>query len=218
MNVDIYSDIVCPWCYIGERRFARALAGFPQAGDVRLVHRPYQLDPGAPAAPVPLTTYLETRFGPDWRQRLGAVTEAAAGEGISIAWDKAVSVNTRTAHRLLGLAEREHGPEVQRALLERLFDLHFAQGGNVADVDQLVEAAAAVGMDRAHVASYLASEAGAAQLETELAQASALGIRAVPTFVFEGRWVVQGAQSSDHFLQALTETARLTRADVSSGA
>lgn len=207
MKVEIYSDVVCPWCYIGERRFARALECFPGAADVDVVYRPYQLDPAAPRTAVPLMDYLEARFGsgaPAMTARVGA---AAAGEGITIDWDRALSVNTLTAHRLLGLAERDYGPDVQRSLAEKLFDLHFSRGGDVADVAELVELAVSVGMDRTSVREHLESEEGTREVEQGIAQARRLGIQAVPTFVFDGRFMVQGAQPAAVFRQALEQVA-----------
>src|SRR5215218_5795732 len=109
MKVEIYSDVVCPWCYIGERRFERALAAYPASEPVEVVFRPYQLDPGAPAEARPLRRYLEARFGGSADGMTRQVGAAAAGEGITIDWDRALAVNTLQANRLLRLAEREYG-------------------------------------------------------------------------------------------------------------
>lgn len=207
MKVEIYSDIVCPWCYIGERRFAKALAASPSAGEVEVVFRPYQLDPAAPREAVPLTRYLEGRYGDRARGMLSNVSAAAEREGIAIDWTIALAANTRTAHRLLRLAEREYGPAAQRALMERLFDQHFTRGGNIADPALLTEQAVAVGMDRDRVAGYLASDEGAAELDAEFDQARAVGVRAVPTFVFDDQWALEGAQPTDVFLEALQRVA-----------
>jgi predicted DsbA family dithiol-disulfide isomerase len=172
--------------------------------------RPYQLDPQAPTAPAPLLDALRKKFGPQVRGVLQRVTDAAKGEGIDIAWERAVSVNTLTAHRLLGLARREYGPAVQRALVETLFDAHFSQGGDVSDRELLTELAASAGMERARVRDYLAAGEGMAELRSELAEAHRLGIRAVPTFVFEGRYALQGAHPTSDFLEALEEVAART--------
>lgn len=210
MKVEIYSDIVCPWCYIGERRFSRALADFAGADDVEIVFRPYQLDPGAPDSPVPLSEYLEGRYGPRAKGMQEQVGEAAAAEGITIHWDRAQAANTREAHRLLRLALEEQGPEAQRRLAERLFDLHFTRGGDLTDSRQLADEAAEVGIDRQRAVEYLESGEGGAELEAEFERARSLGIQAVPTFVFEGRWAVQGAQPKENFLSALAEVAAAT--------
>lgn len=201
MKVEIYSDVVCPWCYIGEKRFERALAAFPEP--VEVVFRPFQLDPGAPAEAIPLTRYLERRFGQRMDAMMGHVSEAAAGEGIRIDWESAQAVNTERAHRLMRLAERERGAEVQRALADKLFAAHFTDGFDVGDVETLAELAASVGMDAERVRAHLASEEGVEELRAELAAARELGVHAVPAFVFEGRYVVEGAQSASTFLQVL---------------
>lgn len=203
MKVEIYSDIVCPWCYIGKRRFARALEQFPEADKVEVVFRPYQLDPGAPEEAVPQSEYLEKRFGHRATGMQRQVDAAAAGEGISIEWDSMLAANTRMAHRLMRLAEQEYGTDVQRGLAERLFDLHFTRGGDVGDLEQLAEEAVAVGIDRERARSYLDSGEGEQELEAEFEAARQLGIRAVPTFVFDGERAIQGAQPTERFLQAL---------------
>lgn len=212
MKVEIYSDIACPWCYIGERRFKRALAAYPQADDVEVVFRSYQLDPGAPEEAVPLPDYLQRRFGQPVDGMLQQVTDAGKGEGIEFDWDRALSVNTLTAHRLLHLAEHEYGAETQRALAERLFEAYFSRGGDMTDHALLTELAVAVGMNEERVRGYLASDEGLAETRGEIDRARALGITAVPTFVFEGKFAVQGAQSASTFLQALEQVAEQTRA------
>lgn len=203
MRVEIYSDVVCPWCYIGERRFERALGEFPQAGEVEVVFRPYQLDPSAPETAVPISEYLARRFGDGAAGMLNQVSAAAAGEGITIDWDRALATNTRTAHRLSRLAEQEYGAGVQRALIEALFDLHFSRGGDVSDRGQLAEVAVGVGMDLGRVEAYLASDEGAGELEEEFAAARQLGVRAVPTFLIDGKYVLEGAQPVGKFLEVL---------------
>jgi len=207
MKVEIYADVVCPWCYIGERRFARALAAFPQADRVEVVHRSYQLDPEAPGEAAPLKQYLARRYGALVEGMLARGTEAAAAEGIVMDWDRALAVNTLTAHRLLGLAEREYGAEVQRALLDKLFEAHFTRGMDVADHERLADLAASVGMARARVQAYLASDEGLAETREALARARRIGVRAVPTFVFDGEYAVEGAQPASVFLQVLEEAA-----------
>ena len=205
MNVEIYSDIACPWCYIGERRFARALSAFPQADEVEVVFRPYQLDPSLPDTPRPLKEQLREKFGPRLDATLRHTTSTAAQEDLDLRFDEAQAVNTLTAHRLLRLAEREYGAEVQRTLAEKLFEAHFTSGENVADPELLIGLAAAVGLDRERVRDYLASGEGTHEVQETIAQAQRLGIRAVPTFVFNGESAVQGAQSTSAFLEVLEE-------------
>jgi predicted DsbA family dithiol-disulfide isomerase len=210
MKIEIYSDVMCPWCYIGERRFERALAAFPGGEQLEVVYRPFQLDPSTPEQPAPLEEYLRKKFGANRQGVTQHVAAVARVEGIEMDFDSALSVNTLTAHRLLRLAEREHGAEVQRALATRLFEAHFERGANVADHDLLTELAASVGMDPARTREYLASDEGLEETRSEIAAAVQRGVRAVPTFVFGGRHAVEGAQPTSTFLKVLEELAEST--------
>lgn len=212
MHVAIYSDIACPWCYIGERRFARALAEFPHADQVEVVFRPFQLDPSLPDTPHPLKERLRKKFGPQTEALVERVTSAAAEEGLEMHFDEAQAVNTLTAHRLLWFAEREAGSAVQRALAEKLFEAHFTKGQNVADPEVLADLGAEVGLDRESVRDFLVSEDGTDAVKQAIDRAQRLGIRAVPTFVFNGESAVQGAQPAETFLQALEEIYQETAA------
>src|SRR5690606_26744281 len=127
MKIEIYSDVVCPGCYLGKRRIEGALERFAGKDDVEVVFRPYQLVPSAPEKAVPVTEYLEKRFGGRAAGMRGSVTAAARDEGIEMDWDAALSANTRVAHRVMGLAAREYDAEVQRAVVERLFAMHFSE-------------------------------------------------------------------------------------------
>ena len=207
MLVEVYSDVACPWCYIGERRFARALAERSGRDDIEIVFRPYQLDPAASRTPIPLVESLRRKFGPSAGPMMQRVSEAAAAEGIVIHWDEAIAVNTLTAHRLARLALRESGAAMQRALVERLFAAHFTHGVDIANPVRLAELAAAAGMDRVRVGRYLASDEGLAEVQAEMADARALGVRAVPTFVLDARYVLEGAQAPAVFRRALEEVA-----------
>ncbi|HLT47002.1 MAG TPA: DsbA family oxidoreductase [Rubricoccaceae bacterium] len=203
MKVEIYSDVACPWCYVGERRFFRALDALPQADRVEVVFRPYQLDPSLPETPRPLAESLEAKFGPRLEATLRHTAAVAKQEGLDLRFDRALAVNTLAAHRLLRLALEEAGPEAQRALADRLFAAHFTDGANIADPALLADLAAEVGLDRGRTAAYLASDEGTDEVRAEIAHAQRLGIRAVPTFVFDGRYAVQGAQPTSTFLQVL---------------
>ncbi len=205
MRVAIYSDIACPWCYIGERRFARALADWPDAEAVEVVFRPFQLDPDLPDTPQPLMQRLEEKFGAQKDAAMERVIAMAEDEGLTMRFDDALAVNTFTAHRLLWLAEREAGPAAQRALAEQLFAAHFTHGDNVADPDVLADMAAKVGLDRKRTRTFLASDEGADAVQALIERAQRLGIRAVPTFVFDDESAVQGAQPADTFRRVLDE-------------
>lgn len=208
MKVEIYSDVVCPWCYIGEKRFAKALAAFDGRDDVEVIFRPYQLDPSTPSGPEPLREALQRKFGARAPAMTRQVGRAAAAEGIDLNWDEAISNNTFTAHRLLRMALVEKGAEVQRALAGRMFGAHFTRGMDIGDHGTLASLAVEAGMDEARVTSFLASDEGTEETRRELADARALGISAVPTFVFEGTYGVPGAQEPETFLQVLDEVER----------
>jgi len=207
MTVSIYSDIACPWCYVGERRFFRALDALPESDPFEVVFRPFQLDPSLPETPRPLTEALAATFGAQRDAVLRRTAETAEQEGLDLRFDRALSVNTFTAHRLLRHALEAGGPAVQRALAERLFRAHFTDGANVADPALLSDLAAEAGLDRTRAAAYLASGEGADAVRAEIERAQRLGIRAVPTFVFDDRYAVQGAQPVSTFRQVL-ETLR----------
>lgn len=207
MKVEVYSDIACPWCYIGKHRFEQALVGFPQADAVEVVYRPYQLDPGAPTVARSHREYLAERFGPQSAQMDARVAQLGKDAGVDFDFDSALHVNTFDGHRLLRLALAEHGPRTQAELKEKLLAARFADGGNVGDHAQLADLAAAVGIDRQRAADYLASGEGAAETTAELANARSIGITSVPTFVFDGKWAVAGAQDVDTFRDVLSQVA-----------
>src|SRR5690606_24712377 len=119
-------------------------------------------------------------------------------------WDRALSANTRTAHELFLLAEHEYGADVQRALIDRLFELHFLRGGDVSDIEQLADEASAVGMDRERAAAHLRSGEGRREAEAAFQQAVRRGVRAVPTFVIDDSRVIEGAQPVETFVRALS--------------
>ena len=205
MKIEIYSDIACPWCFVGKRRFERALSAFPQP--VEVVYRPYQLVPDAPAVATPHRAWLAERYGPQSRAMDDRVTALGAAEGITYDFDTALHVNTFDGHRLLGLAAAEYGSAVQGELKERLLTAHFSDGVDVGDHAALTDLAVAAGLDRTRVAAYLASDEGRAELTAELEQARAIGIRSVPTFVIDETWAIEGAQETSTFLRALEQAS-----------
>ncbi len=209
MRIDIWSDVVCPWCWIGKHRFLRALETMgADAPQVDLHWHPFRLDPDAAgAAPLPLREALAAKFGGMARveQMLAQIQSAGRAEGLPFDFDRGqVRVDTFDAHRLLWLAAREGDAD---AVGEALFHAHFAEGRNVADPDVLVAAGAAGGLGEARVRAMLGSDEGRAEVEAGLGQARSLGISAVPTFVIDGRYAVQGAQSPDTFVQVLARVA-----------
>ena len=206
MRIEVVSDVVCPWCYIGKRRLEKALADF--GGDVEVVYRPYQLDPTAASDGTPLKEALGRRYG---AQAVARMIEHAASagkaEGLTMDWDRAVAANTLDAHRLMGLALREHGAEVQRALADKLFEAHFARGLDVGNREVLADIAAEAGIDRARAMSLLASHEGAAETREQIDEARAWGIGGVPTFIVDQQYMIQGAQPAAVMKQALEQIA-----------
>lgn len=219
MKVDIYFDVVCPWCYVGERRFERALEALgASAGDVEVEFRPYQLDPNAPERATPIAQYLERRYGALAASMQTRVAKVAAEDGITLDFARAQMANTLRAHRLLGLAQEEYGADVQRALVEALFRAHFTDGLDVGDVAQLAAIAGSVGMDAARAADWLSSDAGAAEVRAAIRGAQSIGVQSVPTFVFDGRYAVEGAQPVETFVDVMNEVRRLAAAEAAAGA
>jgi len=208
MKIEVYSDIACPWCHVGERRLEQALAEYAGQDELEVVFLPYQLDPDAPDTPIPMREHLARRFGAVARTMADRVSATAAGEGIVMDWGRALAVNTFSAHRLARHARLEYGPDVQRALMRKLFTAHFAEGRDVSDYDQLVELAGSVGINANRARNYLASGEGSDELRQELAQARGSGIQAVPTFVIDDRFMIQGAQPAATFLELFAEVER----------
>lgn len=208
MKVEIYSDLVCPWCYIGKRRFEKALAAFPEAAGVDVVYRPFQLNPAAPETPEPSADVYERKFGRPAATIFGPLTSAAAAEGLTFRMDDALATNTFQAHRLVWFARR-HGRQAE--VKERLLAHYFTDGGDLGDREALARLAEAAGLDRADALAFLASSEGVGEVRAELGEAAALGVTAVPTFVIDGTFVLQGAQSPEVLLDALERAAAAGR-------
>jgi predicted DsbA family dithiol-disulfide isomerase len=218
MTIEIYSDIACPWCYIGEKRFSRALGAFAHADEVEVVFKPYQLDPTLSEIPRPLAESLRSKFGERLDAVLRSTKAAAKSDGLDLRFEDALAVNTLTAHRLLRYALEEGGAATQRSVAEKLFDAHFTRGMNVADHDVLADLAGAAGLDRDATLAYLASDDGKDEVVEAITDAQRLGITAVPTLVIDGRFAIQGAQPPSEFLRALEEIYDESGANASSGA
>lgn len=204
MNVEVYDDIACPWCRLGTHQFHRAVAAAGAEADVELVHRPYQLMPDAPAEPRPLMDTVVELFGQEQAEKmLGGMAQLGASEGIEYRFDRAVAVNTLTAHRLRWLALHEHGARVQAALATVLFDAYFRDGVNVADHKQLTDLAERAGLDGGRVRDFLATEEGSAEVREQVAAARREGVTTVPRFVFGNGAVVVGVTSTEALGDAL---------------
>lgn len=206
IHVEIWSDVVCPWCYIGKRRFERAVQQLDGELELDVVYRPYQLDPTAsPGKSQPVFEAYARKFGgPEQATAiLARVTEAAAGDGLAFRMDRALRANTLLAHRMLWLAEQPESPVPQEALKERLLAAYFIDGLDIGDPDVLAECAAEVGFERAAMIEFLESDRGRAEVAAYLEQAGDHGISAVPTFVINGQWAIPGAQDTDTFVNVL---------------
>ncbi|QPC81866.1 DsbA family oxidoreductase [Phototrophicus methaneseepsis] len=207
MKVEIWSDIACPWCYIGRRRFESALDQFEHDNEVEVVWRSFQLDPSAPQEPSDsLNDMLMKKMGVD-RSRVEAmqahVTQLAAQEGLEYHLDDAKLVNSMDAHRLIHLAAH-HG--LQGDMKERLQRAYFTEGLVVSDEETLVQLAVEVGLDAAEVREMLAGDAYAADVRADIRRAQMIGVNGVPFFVFDERYAISGAQPSDLFLETLERT------------
>jgi predicted DsbA family dithiol-disulfide isomerase len=206
IQVEVWSDIVCPWCYIGKRRLERALSAFD--GEVTVEYRSFQLDPSTPTGdPRPVGESLAARKGLSPAQIRGMfahVTGIAADEGLSYDFDRARTANTLDAHRLLHFA-KAHGKQVE--LQERLMHGYFTEGADVGDQAVLAGLAAAAGLDEVAAKQALADGSYADDVQEDIATARAYGISGVPFFVFNGRIGVSGAQPLEVFEQALRQSS-----------
>jgi predicted DsbA family dithiol-disulfide isomerase len=206
MKVEIWSDVVCPWCYIGKRRFERALATFAHRDEVEVVWRSFELDPNAPATvDVDLIERLASKYGvsrAEAESMNARVTANAAEEGLDYRLDIARPGNTFDAHRMLHLAAARG---VQLEMKERLLAAYQTEGQPIADAATLVRAAVAVGLDEQEARSVLAGDAYADAVRHDEIEAQQLGVRGVPFFVIDRRYGVSGAQPSDVLLEALDQ-------------
>jgi predicted DsbA family dithiol-disulfide isomerase len=205
MKVEIWSDVVCPWCYIGKRRFESALAHFDHRGEVEVEFRSFELNPNANAADQGnLEEALARKYGMSLEQAHALharVIETAAGEGLQYRLDIAKRGNTFDAHRLIHLAGILG---LQGAMKERLLAAYFTEGKPIGDHDTLVELAAEVGIDADRARTVLADGSFGDQVREDEREATELGITGVPFFVINRRYGVSGAQPPELMLKALT--------------
>jgi predicted DsbA family dithiol-disulfide isomerase len=206
MDVEIWSDVVCPWCYLGRARFEQALEGFEHRGEVNVVYRSFELDPTAPhGVTTPTVELLSSKYGmtvdaAETAQR--EMEERAAGDGLTFHMDGLRSGNTRDAHRLLQLArERSRQPE----LVERLHRAYFTEQRSVFDHDTLLELAVDAGLDRAEVEQVLAGSDYDDEVAQDEATARELGATGVPFFVLDRRYGISGAQPAELIADALAQ-------------
>jgi len=207
MNIEIWSDIACPWCYIGRRRLEHALENFEHRDQVEIVWRSFQLDPSAPKEyPGTLNDMLVNMKGISHRQAEAMhqrVTDIAAQEGLTYRMDIARAGNSFDAHRLLHLAAHRG---LQGEMKERIQKAYFTEGQSFSDHETLVKLAVEVGLDADEVRAVLNSNDYADAVRDDIRKAQMFGISGVPFFVFENKYGVSGAQPSETFTAALERT------------
>jgi predicted DsbA family dithiol-disulfide isomerase len=204
VHIDVWSDVICPWCFLGHRRLERALDELGWRDEVEVRFRAFLLDPTATAEPKDLRRALERKYGPGafdgMTRRLGLLGEA---EGIDYRFDTAVRVTTLEAHRLLAWAWSLDGQATQGPLAERLFQAYFQEGANVADHATLVRLAGDAGLDEAGAAELLAGTEGADAVAEDLVAAHERELTGVPAFLVEERMLIPGAQDVETFVNVL---------------
>jgi predicted DsbA family dithiol-disulfide isomerase len=204
VQIEIWSDVVCPWCYIGKRRFESALATFAHADDVEIVWRSFELDPRGPRErPGDYASRLASKYGMSHdraMKTLHHMTDVAAEEGLEFDFARTRAGNTFDAHRVIHLAA-ERG--VQGAVKERLLRAYFTEGEPIGDPDTLVRLAGEAGLDEAEVKDVLSGDAYASHVRADEAAAEELDVTGVPFFLIDRKFAVSGAQSTDVFSRVL---------------
>ncbi|UQX89137.1 DsbA family oxidoreductase [Jatrophihabitans telluris] len=207
MKLEIFSDVACPWCYIGKTKLEPALDAYAAAHpeeQVELRYRPFLLQPDMTGPSRPELEYLTEKFGPQAAAMTDSVSRAGAEVGLDLNFDTAIAASTRPAHQLIEAAWVSGGYPAQRRAADELFASHFARGEDIADPGVLGAVADRAGLPSHVLEQALSEPAVAAAVEDSLVEAAQLGIQAVPTFVVDRRIAVQGAQPT-HTLLALLE-------------
>ena len=208
LSIEVWSDIACPWCYVGKRRLEHALAQFPHRDSVQLVWRAFELDPSAPALRDSDTPYVERlarKYGtpvPQAQAMIQRIVDTGAAEGLALNFDHIRPGNTFNAHRLIHLA-KERG--LQNELKERLLSAYFSEGRAIGDADTLHNLTVAVGLDSDEVQGVLSTDLYANEVRADEAEARDIGVSGVPFFLLGRRYAVSGAQSSELLLEAITK-------------
>ena len=212
MRIDIWSDVVCPWCYLGAHRLRAALEQVGHDG-IEVHWRAFQLDPNAPAEPRELRRVLEAKYGQgSFDSMTERLVDLGRADGIDYRFDRALSINTADAHRLAAWAGDPHGAqgggaELQDRVVERLFRGYFTDGEDLSDPATLLALATEVGLDHDAAAELLAGDRYADQVRQDQLLAQERGITGVPAFVIDDQWLIPGAQDVDR-LVALLERVR----------
>lgn len=204
MKIEIWSDVMCPFCYIGKRNFETALAQFADKDNIEVEWKSFQLDPTVPeVAEESQEDYLVKRKGMSREQvqgMLNNVTEMAKQVGLEYHLDKSVMVNSRKAHQLIQFAKTKNlGNEIE----ERLFKAFFTEGKNVADIETLTQLGKEVGLDENELQTAFTDDRYKYQMAQDIQEAQKIGVRGVPFFVFDREYGVSGAQPAEAFLETL---------------
>ena len=205
VSIDVVSDAVCPWCFIGKRKLDAALAMIDDLS-FEVNWRPFQLDPTIPPGGISRREYMSRKFGPERIAEIHARLETVGRDaGIAFAFDKIErSPNTLDAHRLIRWAQASKS---QGAVVERLFSLYFTQGGDIGDRDLLAQVAGENGLDAKEIRSRLDTTQDAAAVQEEIATAVRIGVNGVPFFILAGRFGVSGAQPAEVLANAIRKAA-----------
>lgn len=207
LRIDVWADLVCPWCFIGKKRLQRVLEEQGLSEQVELVHRAFQLDPSASAVSEPVADHLAAKYGVSRQQALSMmddVTAVAAGEGLNYRLDLTTTGNTRDAHRLILWAQQQD-PAAAQLLLTDLYSAYFERGECIFTVEELTPFAAAVGLDAAACRDLLLGDEFVDVVADDQAEAQAVGANGVPFFVFDSRVGFSGAQPEGVFAAALAQ-------------
>jgi predicted DsbA family dithiol-disulfide isomerase len=210
LEIEIWSDVVCPWCAIGKHRFESALAALGDDVELTVTYRAYQLDPTAsPGRSEPVIDAYARKFGGPGKARaiIDHVSGVAAADGIHFDMDRAVRANTLLAHRLIWRAGLPGSPVAQAVVKAALLTAYFSEGRDIGDPDHLAEILAPLGLDPGETLAFLDSDRGRAEVAEEMSRAAELGISAVPTYVIGGRWSIPGAQDAETFERVLRRLA-----------
>lgn len=208
LQIDVVSDVMCPWCYIGQKRLDKAMATLPNV-PVEIRWRPFQLDPTLPPGGKDRKTYLSEKFGGEEKAQSIYANIKTAGDAEDIEFDFdaiAVSPNTLDAHRLIRWAGAL-GPEVQDKVVRRLFALFFEQGVDIGQHTVLLDIARDCGMDVSIVESLLATDADVEAVKSEIATANRMGINGVPCFIIDNKYAVMGAQDPSALADAIRKVS-----------
>lgn len=205
MRIEVWSDVVCPFCYVGKRELAKALETFEHADEVEVIWKSFELEPNASKQGEDTAEHLMAKYGISAEQvaeQNDSLVERAAEVGLQFNWRESKSTNTLDAHRLIKLAETQG---LGDQATERLMQAFFTDGELVSDHDVLVKIGTEIGLDEARVREVLGGIEFTEQVHADQQQASAYGISGVPFFLFDGEWAVSGAQPAELFSQALDQ-------------